>query len=89
MLTADSDQRCRVSTGQCCGSARKLARGNWVMSRGQNSLITQPTPSGAPVFSLSFDDAKLFSYRADPVAFGRLRRSDLREADAQYRRATG
>lgn len=79
----------RVPHATCCGSARKLKRGNWVMSWGRNSLITELTPAGAPVFSLSFD-ANLFSYRADPVPFGTLRRRDLREGmDAQYRRPAG
>ena len=38
----------------CCGSARKLPGGNWVMSWGYNGLVTELTPSGRRVFALRF-----------------------------------
>lgn len=53
----------------CCGSARKLGGGNWVMSWGFNGLVTELTPSGHRVFGLRFSD-EVFSYRAVPVQPG-------------------
>ena len=47
--------------------------------------MTEMTPSGEPVFSLSFYD-ELFSYRADPIPFGQVSRGELRAGmDSQYR----
>ncbi len=69
----------------CCGGARKLPGGNWVMSWGQNPLMTELTPAGARVFSLTFG---AHSYRADPVLPGALTREALRSGmDSQYPRA--
>jgi hypothetical protein len=59
----------------CCGSARKLPGGHWVISWGGTDLITEETPAGKPVFSLSFP--ALLSYRAFPVLPHRLKRSAL------------
>ena len=50
------------ATPVCCGSARKLAGGNWLMSWGSTGVITELSPSGSRVFKLTFDD-ELFSYR--------------------------
>lgn len=62
----------------CCGSARKLPGGNWVASWGNNPFVTELTPSGDRVFRLSFTQG-FFTYRANPIPFGELARSDLRE----------
>jgi hypothetical protein len=67
-----------VGTPLCCGSARKLPGGDWVMSWGSAGLVTELSPSGTRVFSLTFDDG-LFSYRAHPVLFGTLSRTALRD----------
>jgi hypothetical protein len=57
----------------CCGGARKLPRGNWVMSWGFSPLVTELTPSGKRVFALRFRrKPKAFSYRAFPVLPGQL-----------------
>lgn len=61
----------------CCGSARKLPGGNWVMSWGYNGLVTELTPSGQRVFGLRFGNG-LFSYRAVPVLAGELSAKKLR-----------
>ena len=53
----------------CCGSARKLPGGNWVMSWGFYGIVTETTATGAPLFTLNFK-SKLFSYRAVPVLRG-------------------
>jgi hypothetical protein len=66
----------------CCGSARRLAGGDWVMAWGGTPLVTELTASGTRVFSLTFQSN--FSYRAVPVPFGQLSRSALRAGmDAQ------
>lgn len=70
----------------CCGSARKLPGGDWVTEWGQNALVTELAPNGSLVFRLRFDDP-FFSYRAAPVLFGTINRTDLRNGmDAQYPR---
>ena len=69
----------------CCGSARKLPGGHWVISWGGTDLVTEQTPDGKPVFSLSFP--ALLSYRAFPVLPGKLKRSALyRGMDAMHPR---
>jgi hypothetical protein len=61
----------------CCGSARKLAGGNWVSSWASNPLVTEATSAGNRVFTLSFENIAL-SYRAFPVPLGVLSRTALR-----------
>jgi outer membrane protein assembly factor BamB len=61
----------------CCGSARRLPGGNWVMSWGYNGLVTELTPSGERVFGLRFPGG-LFSYRAVPITAGELSAAKLR-----------
>jgi arylsulfotransferase ASST len=69
----------------CCGSARKLPGGNWVISWGGTHLVTEQTPSGEPVFTLTFPTH--ISYRAFPVLPGQLKRSALyRGMDAMHPR---
>ena len=70
----------------CCGSARKLSGGDWVMSWGYSGLVTELTPSGQRVFALRFAD-KLFSYRAAPLEPGELSVRRLRAGmDAMHPR---
>jgi arylsulfotransferase ASST len=70
----------------CCGSARRLPGGHWVMSWGSNGAVTELTGSGARVFTLEFEN-NLFSYRAHPVLPGVITRAALRAGmDAQYPR---
>jgi hypothetical protein len=74
-----------IATSVCCGSARKLATGNWVIGWGGRSLITEQTMAGDTVFSLAFANG-LFSYRTQPVTSG-LSAAALRAGmDAQYPR---
>jgi hypothetical protein len=61
----------------CCGSARKLPGGDWVMSWGYNGLVTELTPSGQRLFGLRFGNG-LFSYRAVPVMKSELPAKRLR-----------
>jgi hypothetical protein len=67
-----------VPVSFCCGSARRLGGGNWVMSWGSAALVTETTPAGSPVFELRFEN--IFSYRAFPIPPGRLSQSKLRAA---------
>jgi len=64
-----------VPTTVCCGSARRLSGGNWVMAWGGGPIVTELTGAGAPVFRLTLG---LFSYRADPISFGVLSPAALR-----------
>jgi hypothetical protein len=69
----------------CCGSARKLPGGHWVISWGGIHLVTEVNAAGKRVFALHF--AVHMSYRAFPVLPGRLRRSALRAGmDAMHPR---
>jgi hypothetical protein len=63
----------------CCGGARRLPGGDWVVSWGNTRWITELTPSGDPVLTLALADG-LASYRAVPIAPGRLSREALRRA---------
>jgi hypothetical protein len=75
----------RAVLSLCCGSARRLARGNWVMSWGYNGLVTELTPEGDRVFDLRFG-ANLFSYRAVPLTARQLSAKALRSGmDAMHR----
>lgn len=60
-----------------CGSARRLPGGNWVTAWGSLPIVSELTPAGTPVFRLTFTQG-LFSYRADPVLYGRLSAASLR-----------
>jgi hypothetical protein len=69
----------------CCGSARKLPGGHWVIAWGGIHLVTEVNGAGNRVFALHF--AVHMSYRAFPVLPGRLKRSALhRGMDAMHPR---
>ena len=65
-----------VTSSFCCGSARLLASGNWLVSWGGDPVVGEYRPDGTPVWRLSFDG--LFSYRIVPVALGELSADELR-----------
>jgi len=65
-----------VTGSVCCGSARMLANGNWLISWGGDPVVGEYRPDGTPVFRITFDG--LFSYRIVPVAAGRLSAAELR-----------
>jgi hypothetical protein len=56
-----------VTSSGCCGSARMLPGGDWVVSWGANSVVEELSHSGRRVFSIDFAN-NAFSYRADPVS---------------------
>ena len=67
-----------IANSVCCGSARRMADGDWLISWGGDPVVGEYRPDGAPVFTIDF--GSLFSYRAVPVAHRRLRIERLRAA---------
>jgi hypothetical protein len=68
----------------CCGSARKLSGGDWVMGWGGTTVVTEMTSSGDRVFLLQYPTGTLI-YRATPILPGQLDPAALRAGmDAQY-----
>jgi hypothetical protein len=69
----------------CCGSARKLGSGNWLVDWGGPSGVSSLlTPGGRPIGRLVFDD-QYFSYRAVPARANAISAARLRAGmDALY-----
>jgi hypothetical protein len=67
----------KVGKSTCCGSARLLPDGHWVVSWGNNSYVGELSSSGRPVLTLKFGGGRV-SYRAEPVLAGGLSRGALR-----------
>jgi hypothetical protein len=71
-----------ISSSFCCGSARKLPGGDWVMGWGGTNTATEMTAGTRP-FLLQLGSG--FLYRTVPVPPGQLDRATLRAGmDAQY-----
>ena len=72
-----------VPASVCCGSARRLDGGDWVVGWGGTNTVSEMTSSGSRVFLMQFAPGTI--YRALPVPFGVLDRAALRAGmDAQY-----
>jgi hypothetical protein len=67
-----------VPDSNCCGSARRVAGGDWLVDWGRPGPIAGYAPDGTRTFLLTFDSG--FSYRAEPVPPGAVSASDLRQA---------
>jgi Arylsulfotransferase (ASST) len=68
----------RYSTNSpCCGSVRRLATGNWVISWGGTADVVEAKPDGTPVLRIRFG-GPFFSYRAVPVMPRTLSATSLR-----------
>jgi arylsulfotransferase ASST len=65
-----------VNVSDCCGGARLLPGGDWVIAWGHHTLMTETDPKGNRVFLLRFPDRT--SYRAVPVLPGGLDPARLR-----------
>jgi Arylsulfotransferase (ASST) len=65
-----------VTASYCCGSARRLDNGDWLISWGKTNPIGGYQPNGARTFLLTFNSD--FSYRAEPVPKGVITGQDLR-----------
>jgi hypothetical protein len=68
-----------VHRTRCCGSARLLPDGSWLVDWGDNGTIGGYKPDGTPTFRLQFQ-SKNFSYRAEPVPPGAATLQDFRRA---------
>lgn len=77
-----------VTSSFCCGSARKLPGGDWVMSWGFSNIVTEFNAANQRQFLLEWTDPGMFSYRAVPVLPGVLNRAELR-ADMNAEAALG
>lgn len=74
-----------VTASACCGSARRLDDGHWLVAWGSNPLVAEYAPDGTRVMELAF--ATGFSYRANPVPAGAVTAGQLRVAmDAMHPR---
>ena len=62
----------------CCGGARKLPGGNWVVYWGGTNLVTEKTPSGRDVIEIRFK-GDLQSYRAFPITRGSVSAQQFRQ----------
>jgi hypothetical protein len=67
-----------VAVSNCCGSARRLGNGHWLIAWGQNKPIGGYRPNGQRTFLLTYH-SYFFSTRAEPVPAGLLSVRDLRE----------
>jgi hypothetical protein len=67
-----------VGSSFCCGSARKLRGGNWVVGWGGSGDVTEMTPAGRRVFRLRIPAAG--TYRAFPIERAVLAPTALRTA---------
>jgi hypothetical protein len=73
-----------VTSAPCCGSARKLPGGDWVIGWGGSNTITELAPDGTRPFLVQFQSGTLI-YRVVPILPGVLSAATLRSAmDAQY-----
>jgi hypothetical protein len=73
-----------IASSFCCGSARKLDGGDWVMGWGGTNTATEMAPDGTREVLLQFGDGKIL-YRTIPVPFGQLDLGALRAGmDAQW-----
>jgi hypothetical protein len=63
-------QDARVGYSGCCGSARLLPGGNWLVQWGALPFMTELDPNGTPVVTIQYNMGSAFSYRAVPVAAG-------------------
>lgn len=68
----------QASQSVCCGSARRLPGGNWVIGWGGVFFFSELTPAGEVALRVTFRD--VFSYRTVPVAAGLVTAEQLRTA---------
>jgi hypothetical protein len=66
-----------VDVSFCCGSARRLSNGDWLIAWGQNGPVGGYKANGQRTFLLSFNSN--YSYRAEPVPAGAVTADDLRQ----------
>ena len=75
-----------VPRSSCCGSSRRLPGGNWAMSWGGSTLVTELTAAGERVFELKLERG-VTSYRDNAIPVGVMTPSSFRDGmDAQFPR---
>jgi hypothetical protein len=76
----------RASPAFCCGSARLLPGGNWLIQWGATPFLTELDPAGNPVLTIQYNKGSTFSYRAVPVLQGIVTADTVRDGmDAMSR----
>jgi hypothetical protein len=81
-----------ITFSACCGSARLLPGGNWVVAWGATPYVEELTPANRAVFRLQFVSSSIstFTYRAVPILAKQLTLSALIDAmDTMHPRAPG
>ncbi len=68
----------RVSFAPCCGSARRLPNGHWLMDWGAAPFLTELDANANPVLTIQYNLGTGFSYRAEPVLPGVVSADTLR-----------
>jgi hypothetical protein len=71
-------QDVRASHSGCCGSARRLPGGHWLVAWGNQPFVTELDSSGSPVLTVQYNEGAGFSYRAVPILPGTLSADTLR-----------
>jgi hypothetical protein len=67
-----------VPSSGCCGSARILDSGNWLVGWGLSSTFGEYRPDGTPVFRITWSPDFRSSYRTVPVPPGTFKLVDIR-----------
>jgi Arylsulfotransferase (ASST) len=62
----------------CCGSARLVDSGNWLVGWGLSSTFGEYQPDGTPVFRITWSPDFRSSYRTVPVPPGTFKLADIR-----------
>ena len=65
----------REGPSNCCGSASLLPGGDWLAAWGGSNIVTELTPAGNPVLTLTFPTGS--TYRAYPVDDSSLINRDM------------
>ncbi len=68
-----------IHGSNCCGSARLLNNGNWVISWGANNSVTETNATGNPLLTLTLPKG-MPSYRAQPITDPKITAAYLRSA---------
>jgi hypothetical protein len=71
-------QDSRAQYAFCCGSARRLPEGHWLVQWGGLPYVTELDSIGNPVFTIQYNLGASFSYRAVPVLPGVIAAEELR-----------
>jgi hypothetical protein len=72
-------QDARTLASVCCGSARRLAGGHWLVQWGGAPYVSELDSSGNPVLTIHYNSGPAFSYRAVAVAPGEVSAVTLRD----------